>query len=74
MEPSVIEHNLVAYCGIAFVAVFVLLSLLAAAMELITFLFPQRSARMDAPVAAAIQAAVSAAVPGGRVIRIEEDR
>jgi hypothetical protein len=72
-EHSVIEHNLAWLCGITLVAVFVLLAILAAAMELIARLFPQRPARVDAALAAAIQATVSASVPGARVTRIEED-
>jgi Na+-transporting methylmalonyl-CoA/oxaloacetate decarboxylase gamma subunit len=41
------SHSLVAVCGIAFAAVFVLLALLAVAMHAITILFPERKAAID---------------------------
>ncbi len=68
------EPNLIAACGIAFLAVFCLLAFLAAAMHLITVVFPEQRATVDAAVAAAIQGVVAVALPGSRVTRIEEER
>jgi hypothetical protein len=59
-------------CGIAFVAVFVLLSFLAAVMALITVLFPEEEAKIGAEVVAVISSAVASVVPGAKIIRIEE--
>lgn len=73
MEPA----SLIATCGIAFVAVFILLSFLAGVMRLVTAAFPVRAAApaaADAAVAAAVSAAVAATVPGARLTRMEEKR
>jgi Na+-transporting methylmalonyl-CoA/oxaloacetate decarboxylase gamma subunit len=67
-----VEQNLVAVCGIAFAAVFTLLSLLAVVMQLITVVFPERKSIVDPPVVAAISSTVASLVPGARVTRIEE--
>jgi hypothetical protein len=65
--------NLFAICGIAFGAVFVLLSFLALTMQLITVLFPERKAAVDPTVVAAISSTVATLYPGARVTRIEEE-
>lgn len=73
MEPA----SLIAICGIAFVAVFVLLTFLAAVMLLITSAFPAQTSPKgvaDAAVVAAVSAAVAATVPGARLTRMEEER
>jgi hypothetical protein len=67
------SHSLVAVCGIAFAAVFVLLALLAVAMHAITILFPERKAAIDSHVVAAISSTVASLYPGARVTRIEEE-
>ncbi len=64
--------NLLTACGIAFLAVFVLLSLLAGLMQLITFLFPERKSTIEASLVAAITSSVATVLPGARVTRIEE--
>jgi hypothetical protein len=64
--------NLLTACGIAFLAVFVLLSLLAGLMQLITALFPERRPAMDASLVAAITSTVATVLPGARVTTIEE--
>jgi hypothetical protein len=66
------EPNLLTLCGTAFLAVFVLLALLALVIRLITWFFPERAAMDDAALVAAISAAMATVVPGGRVTRIEE--
>ena len=65
--------SLVTACLIALVAVFILLGLLAMAMNLITRAFPVRDDIADTAVVAAVAAAVAALIPGARVTRIEEE-
>jgi Na+-transporting methylmalonyl-CoA/oxaloacetate decarboxylase gamma subunit len=64
--------NLLAACGIAFGAVFLLLSLLAAIMQAITRFFPVRPANVDPACAAAISSTVAIHLGGAKVTRIEE--
>lgn len=60
-------------CLSAFLAVFVLLSLLAALMRLLITAFPPiASAGTDAALVAAVTSAVSSAYPGTRITKIEE--
>ena len=58
-------------CGVAFVAVFILLGLLALVMEGIILLFPQRAPAVEPAVVAAVASAVASLFGGARVIRIE---
>ena len=60
-------------CIIAFLSVFVLLTLLAVVMQLITAIFPERKAGVDSVLVAAISSTVSTVYPGARVTRIEEE-
>jgi TRAP-type C4-dicarboxylate transport system permease small subunit len=69
VEPA----NLMLVCLIAFGVVFSVLAVLAAAMHTITILFPERAARVDDTIVAAISSAVATLVPGARVTRIEEE-
>lgn len=69
MEPM----NLALICGVAFVAVFFLLSLLAVVMYGITAVFPERAPAVEPELVAAISSAVAIAFPGARVTRIEEE-
>lgn len=64
--------NLLTACGIAFLAVFVLLSLLAGMMQIITRLFPERSSSVESSLVAAITSSVAFLYPGARVTKIEE--
>ena len=64
--------NLLTACGIAFLAVFCLLTLLAGMMQLITILFPERKTSVDSGLVAAITSSVATIYPGARVTRIEE--
>lgn len=66
--------NLSVVCVLAFVLVFVVLSLLSGAMYLITILFPARVVGMDAAVVAAVSSTVETLLPGARVTRIEEEQ
>ena len=65
--------NLLSVCVIAFVSVFALLSFLALAMRAITALFPERIAKVDPVIAAAISSTIATIIPGAQVTRIEEE-
>jgi TRAP-type C4-dicarboxylate transport system permease small subunit len=69
VEPA----NLMLVCLIAFGVVFSVLAVLAAAMHAITVLFPERVAKVDEAVVAAISSTVATLVPGAHVTRIEEE-
>ena len=74
LEEAPVEGlDLIAVCGTAFSAVFVLLALLAAVMQLITLVFPERQPRIDPVVVAAITSTVSTLYPNARVTKIEEE-
>ncbi len=64
--------NLLTACGIAFLAVFLLLSLLAGLMQLITLIFPERKSSVDPVLMAAITSSVAILIPGAQVTKIEE--
>lgn len=64
--------NLLTACGIAFLAVFLLLSLLAGLMQLITLIFPGRRSSTEPHLVAAITSSVAFLYPGARVTKIEE--
>lgn len=68
------EPNLLIICAAAFLAVLLLLSLLAGLIRVLTAVFPAESAESDAPVIAAIHTAVARVYPGTRVTNIEEVR
>ena len=67
------DASLLTICAAAFLAVFILLVLLAVVIRLITLVFPTREARVDAALVAAISAAAGMVYPGARVTRIEEE-
>lgn len=65
------EPSLLSICVIAFVAVMLLLGLLAAIIRLMSQLFPER--KSDVQLATeAVQQAITGRFPGARVISIEE--
>jgi hypothetical protein len=61
-------------CVAAFSAVFVLLSLLALAMRGLIAVFPEKTAKADAALVAALTSVVSAVFPGSKITRVEEER
>jgi hypothetical protein len=67
------EPNLLVISASAFIAVIVLLSLLAGIIRLLTILFPADEGS-DAALFAAISTAAAHAYPGTRISRIEETR
>jgi len=66
------SSDLVFVCISAFLAVFVLLSVLAAVMRLILVFFPEKESSTDAVVVAAVTSAVSSVYPGTRITKLEE--
>jgi hypothetical protein len=75
----VTEPSLLVVCGTAFVAVLLLLSILAGVIRLIVILFPhhetvQGSGGIDPEILTAIHSAAAAAYPGSTVTRVEEVR
>ena len=67
------QPDLLTLCGTAFVAVFVLLIVLALAIRAVTALLPGRPAgEEDEVLVAAVATAVAVVYPGARVTRIEE--
>ena len=68
------EARLLTVCGVAFLAVFVLLIALAVVIRLITLAFPMRGQSGNAALVAAISTATAAFYPGTRVTRIEEEK
>jgi hypothetical protein len=61
-------------CVSAFIAVFALLTLLALAMRSLIAVFPERLAKADPALLAAVSATVSAVFPGTKITRVEEER
>jgi hypothetical protein len=68
------EPNLLLISLAAFTAVFLLLSLLAGTIRVLTALFPAEVDTADTAVVAAITAAAARTWPGRQVTRIEEIR
>ena len=66
------QPDLLVICTVAFIAVFLLLSLLAAVMRLLIAVYPEKAAGIDGAVLAAVSSAASAAFPGMKVTKIEE--
>lgn len=66
------EPNLILVCAVAFATVLILLSILAGLIHLVTLLFPEKTEESDDAVIAAINSAVSTAIPGAKVTNIEE--
>lgn len=64
--------NLFFICISAFLAVFVLLSILAISMRLILIIFPEKESKTDAAVLAAVSTTVQSIYPGTLITKIEE--
>jgi hypothetical protein len=63
----------ISLCVLAFVVVFVLLSVLALSMKLIEIVLPEPEETSDATLVAAVTTTVASVYPGARVIKIEEE-
>lgn len=70
------DQNLLMICVSAFIAVFILLTVLAIFMQILTNVFPQKIAdkRDDAAVYAAIATTMQAIYPGTKITKIEEEK
>ena len=66
--------DLAAVCATAFIAVFVLLAVLAGVMEIIMRIYPQQAMRIETAHVAAITTTYTALYPGAKVTRIEESK
>jgi hypothetical protein len=64
--------DLLYMCASAFLAVFVLLTALAAIMRLILIIFPKQDGDAEAAVYASIAATMQGLYPGARVTKVEE--
>lgn len=64
--------ELILICGIAFFVVFVILALLAFLMRTIMLIFPEKSAKLDAAMVAAVAATVQTVFPGTKITKLEE--
>jgi hypothetical protein len=64
--------NLILVCVSAFVAVFVLLSILAISMRLILVIFPEKERKTDAALLAAVSTTMQSLYPGTIITKIEE--
>ena len=67
--PSV---ELLEICISAFIAVFLLLTLLALVMRLIMAVFPEKVVRADSFLLAAIASVMATVYPGTKVTKVEE--
>jgi hypothetical protein len=61
-------------CVAAFLAVFVLLTLLALAMRGLIAVFPEKIGKADPAMLAAVTSVVAAVFPGFKITRVEEER
>jgi hypothetical protein len=68
------EPNVLLSCILSFLAVFILLGILALLIRIVSELFPAKTQVDDAAIVAAIQTASAFKYPGARVTRIEEIR
>jgi len=68
------SYGLISICISALTAVFLILSLLAVIMRLITIIFPEKDARDDSAVIAAVTTAVNQYYPGTYITKIEEPK
>jgi hypothetical protein len=68
------DPSLLVICATAFVAVMLLLSLLAGVIHVLMILFPEREAGADPALLAAVHTAAAAAYPGHRITGVEEVR
>jgi hypothetical protein len=61
-------------CLSALLAVFVLLTILAIIMRILIAVFPEKLAKSDAALLAAVTTAAASIYPGMRVTRVEEEK
>jgi hypothetical protein len=66
------QSELLIICISSFIAVFVILALLAIAMRIIIIIFPQKIISADSAVIAAVTTAATSLYPGTKISKIEE--
>jgi hypothetical protein len=66
--------DLLMICTSAFVAVFVLLTLLAFAMRGLIAVFPEKTVGSDPAMLAAVSSVVAAVFPGSKITKVEEEK
>ena len=69
-----LNNDLLLICGVAFLMVFIILTLLALSMRIIILVFPEKSAKIEAAMIAAVTAAVQTIMPGTKVTKVEEEK
>jgi len=68
------ETDLFIICGIAFLVVFIILAFLAFLMRITILIFPQKAAKMDSTIVAAIATTVYSIFPGTKISKLEEKK
>jgi hypothetical protein len=68
------SNQLLFVCLSSLLAVFVLLTILAVTMRILVAVFPEKLAKSDAALLAAVTTAVASIYPGMRVTRVEEEK
>ena len=71
-ENNMETPNLLFICISAFIAVFLILTVLAIMMRIIIMIFPQKIFKADAAVIAAVTTTVTSVFPGTKITKIEE--
>ena len=66
--------DILTMCLMAFVAVFILLTVLALVMRLITYIFPMEEEKTDAALISAISTTYQTIYPNTRITKIEETK
>jgi hypothetical protein len=61
-------------CGIAFLVVFIILTLLALLMRIIMIVFPEKVAEIDSAMIAAVAATIQTVFPGTKITKLEEKK
>jgi len=61
-------------CGIAFLVVFFILTLLAFLMRIIMLIFPEKVAAVDSALIAAVATTVQTVFPGTKITKFEEKK
>lgn len=61
-------------CGIAFLVVFFILTLLAFLMRIIMLIFPEKVAAIDSTLIAAVATTVQTVFPGTKITKFEEKK
>ena len=66
------SQDLLLICTSAFVMVFLLLTILALVMRIITAIFPEKISKTDEIILAAMATVVSTVYPGTKITKVEE--